>query len=245
VIIVGLIGERLKSLRSKKGLKQQDIADILGIQRGSYGNYENDSRIPSIDQLVKLSDLFEVSLDYLVKGEYSIPNYTIQDEIIRMVPVIKSIAEAQDLDKNVHYLSPAIIPYDKPDQYFYFDIVEDHMVSSRIEKGDRILFHKQCCIESGQIGLFLVKGSYIVLGSIEQYSDISIVKPVNGSYKVLIFDNKTKNDLKVLGQALYGNYDLSLVESCNCDIKEMDHTPKERDEHDPLEERFNSVLDGI
>jgi repressor LexA len=242
---MGLIGERLKYLRNKKGLKQQDVARILGIQRGSYGNYENDSRIPSIDQLVKLSDLFEVPLDYLVKGEYSTPNYTIQDEIIRMVPVIKTLAEVQDIDRNLRYLSPAIIPFDKPDQYFYFDIEEDHMVNSRIEKGDRILFHKQCSIENGQIGLFLIEESYIVLGSIQQYGDIDVVKPINGSYKVLIFDNRSKTGLKVLGQAVYGNYNLSLVESSNCDIIEMDHTPKERDEHDPFEERFKSVLDSI
>ena len=61
--------EKLKMLRKKKGLTQQEIADEIGINRGSYSNWEKGKREPSFENLVKLADLFDVSLDWLFGRE--------------------------------------------------------------------------------------------------------------------------------------------------------------------------------
>lgn len=54
---------RLVQLRKKRGLTQQQIADEIGVNRGSYSNWEKGKREPSFENLVKLADLLEVSLD--------------------------------------------------------------------------------------------------------------------------------------------------------------------------------------
>ena len=61
--------EKLKVLRKKKGLTQQQIADEIGVNRGSYSNWEKGKREPSFENLVKLADLLEVSLDSLFGRE--------------------------------------------------------------------------------------------------------------------------------------------------------------------------------
>lgn len=61
--------ERLKELRLKKGLTQQQIADEIGVNRGSYSNWEKGKREPSFENLIKLADLLEVSLDWLFGRE--------------------------------------------------------------------------------------------------------------------------------------------------------------------------------
>ena len=61
--------KRLKELRLKKGLKQQELAEILGISQKSYSHWETQKTEPSYENLVKLADLFEVSLDWLFGRE--------------------------------------------------------------------------------------------------------------------------------------------------------------------------------
>ncbi len=58
--------QRLKSLRIKKKLRQQDLADILGITVSAYGNYELGQREPDIATIIKLAEFFNVSVDYLL-----------------------------------------------------------------------------------------------------------------------------------------------------------------------------------
>lgn len=59
-------GERLKELRKKSGYTQAEAAEALGIPRGSYANYETSNRAPSRDVIIKISELFCVSTDYLL-----------------------------------------------------------------------------------------------------------------------------------------------------------------------------------
>lgn len=57
---------RLFELRTEKGLSQREIAKILQISQGTYNNWENEKTQPSIEQLISLSKLFAVSVDYLI-----------------------------------------------------------------------------------------------------------------------------------------------------------------------------------
>lgn len=61
--------QRLKELRLKRGLTQQEIADLVHVNRVTYTNWEKGKREPSFENLVKLADLFEVSLDWLFGRE--------------------------------------------------------------------------------------------------------------------------------------------------------------------------------
>lgn len=60
-----IFSERLKTLRKEKKLTQKELAEQIGIKRNSYSDWENNKTSPSFENLVKLADLFEVSLDWL------------------------------------------------------------------------------------------------------------------------------------------------------------------------------------
>lgn len=62
------LSNRLKILRTKKGLKQKDVANILGITASAYGFYEQGKRTPTIEVLLFLSKYYKVSLDWLISG---------------------------------------------------------------------------------------------------------------------------------------------------------------------------------
>ena len=63
------LGETIYRLRTGKNLSQGDLAEKLGISRQSISKWENNIAIPDLEKIIKLSEIFEVSLDELVKGE--------------------------------------------------------------------------------------------------------------------------------------------------------------------------------
>ncbi len=66
-----IFAKRLKELRREKSLSQVKVAKMLGITQQSYARYEADTSEPSFTMLVVISELFEVSCDYLLgKTEY-------------------------------------------------------------------------------------------------------------------------------------------------------------------------------
>ena len=62
-------GKRLKSLRIKNDLSQQEIADRLNLNRSTYARYELDQTQPDFDTLQKIADFYDVSIDFLLGRE--------------------------------------------------------------------------------------------------------------------------------------------------------------------------------
>ena len=60
------IGERIKELRKRKHWTQDELAHLLEVAPSSVGSYERGSRQPSIENLIRMSKYFNVSLDYLL-----------------------------------------------------------------------------------------------------------------------------------------------------------------------------------
>ena len=61
-----IYGARLKSLRKRENITQNDLAAKLNVTKGTVSTWETDNRKPSFDKLVEICTLFDVSLDYLL-----------------------------------------------------------------------------------------------------------------------------------------------------------------------------------
>lgn len=61
-----LMGQRIKSLRKSNNLTQQELGKLLNVTKVSVCCYERGTRVPALDTLLDLSDIFHVSLDYFV-----------------------------------------------------------------------------------------------------------------------------------------------------------------------------------
>lgn len=66
-----MIGENLKNVRKKHKLTQQDIANVLGIDRSTYTFYETGKTSPSISTVYKLAEIYNVTVGYLLGVEES------------------------------------------------------------------------------------------------------------------------------------------------------------------------------
>ena len=63
------IGKRIAALRREKGLKQEDVAQTLGVSSQAVSKWENDQSCPDISLLPKLAKLLGVTVDVLLSGE--------------------------------------------------------------------------------------------------------------------------------------------------------------------------------
>lgn len=65
------IGYKLKKARNEKGITQEQAAEYLGVSRQTISNWENNKSYPDIISVIKMSDLYSISLDLLLKEEKS------------------------------------------------------------------------------------------------------------------------------------------------------------------------------
>lgn len=63
------LGQRIKQLRIENNLSQEALAYLLHVERSTIAGYETKGRLPDITILIKMAEIFHVSLDYLV-GRY-------------------------------------------------------------------------------------------------------------------------------------------------------------------------------
>ena len=62
------IGDKLKNARLKKSMTHEEVAEKLFVSRQSISNWENNKTYPDIGNVIALSDLYQISLDELLKG---------------------------------------------------------------------------------------------------------------------------------------------------------------------------------
>lgn len=63
------IGKKLKEVRIHSGLTQETVAEKINVSRQTISNWENEKSYPDINSIIKLSDLYSISLDELLKGD--------------------------------------------------------------------------------------------------------------------------------------------------------------------------------
>ena len=76
------LGNQIKKHRQKTQLSQEELANRVYVSRQTISNWENDKSYPDVNSLVLLSEIFQVSLDTLVKGDIDIMKEVIQKEEI-------------------------------------------------------------------------------------------------------------------------------------------------------------------
>ncbi|MGN0831409.1 MAG: helix-turn-helix domain-containing protein [Candidatus Ornithospirochaeta sp.] len=77
------LGERTRDERKKRGLSQEELADILNVSRQAITKWETDRGIPDIANLIRISEEFEISLDELIKGDNSVKRKIIYDNSMK------------------------------------------------------------------------------------------------------------------------------------------------------------------
>lgn len=85
-----------------KKLTQEQVAELLGVSRQTISNWENEKSYPDIISVIKMSECYDVSLDYLLKGEQKMKSY--YDYLAESTNVVKSNANRNKIITILSYL---------------------------------------------------------------------------------------------------------------------------------------------
>ncbi|MGF3112557.1 helix-turn-helix domain-containing protein [Facklamia sp. P9177] len=69
------LGQQLKTARLHANLTQEEVAEKIGVTRQSVSNWENEKNYPDIRSVIDLSNLYQISLDQLMKGDEKLINH--------------------------------------------------------------------------------------------------------------------------------------------------------------------------
>lgn len=93
-----ILGYRLRELRKENNMSQDELGKLLGVTKVSISGYENGNRIPSLDVLNQILDVFGVSADYLMGRELNV--VCEDDENIRISLSISDIEIIREIRTN-------------------------------------------------------------------------------------------------------------------------------------------------
>ena len=99
------VGERLKRIRLEHNITQKQIADYLGFKQGQIAKLESNERTLKSDSLIKLSNLYRCSPEYIILGigEYSKTNLAFRSNEKNLS--LEDIAEMNRIIDNLEFLS--------------------------------------------------------------------------------------------------------------------------------------------
>ena len=117
------IADRIQTLRKSKGMSQEELADAAGVSRQAVSKWESEQSIPDIDKIVTLSEIFDVTTDYLLKGIEPVEvkdHKTMADVIDQKVLTEKNGKRAKSILKWVLIIFGAILAIDAISMLIYF-----------------------------------------------------------------------------------------------------------------------------
>ena len=174
---------RLKELRTQRHMLQKDVAQRLGIDRTTYAKYESGASEPNHETLLKLSELFDVSADYLLGREMS-RNVSPASHALR-VPVLGVIQAGVPIDAIEDILDWEEVPASWAGggrEYFGLRVKGDSMYPKYLE-GDTVILRKQPTCDSGDDCAVLVNGDAATLKQVFLREDGAVeLRPVNPTY---------------------------------------------------------------
>lgn len=75
------LGQKLKEIRKRFGLSQEQLAEIMNVSRQAITKWENDGGLPDVTNLQELSKVFGITVDYLLNDQNGLPSLSMRKEL--------------------------------------------------------------------------------------------------------------------------------------------------------------------
>ncbi len=114
------LADRIQQLRKIRGISQEELADRIGVSRQAVSKWESGQTSPDLEKIVLLSDYFEVTTDYLLKGVLPTPAQTGPDQTVsvqsvpaQIVPDVQIFTMAGSALNLIGLIAAAMIWYER------------------------------------------------------------------------------------------------------------------------------------
>ena len=210
---------RLKDLRRARGISQEELGNLLGVQKAAVCKYEV-GRVPlPHDMIVKLCDFFDVTADYLIgreqggmvsplfKKSASLPSTFRPVENAVGIPLVGRVHAGLPIlaDENIAEYIPVPASDVVAGEYFYMEVEGDCMIGEFIPEGALVLVRLQPSVENGQIAVVRIDDE-VLLRKVKLIGDSMMLIPANTRYEPMIVN---RNSAEVIGRVIEARIRLS------------------------------------
>lgn len=187
---------RLKELRKKHGLSQEELGSILGVQKAAVCKYET-GRVPLPHEvLVTLCDHFDVTADFLLGRELVTPLFKQYGGVSATfrgiaesvgVPLVGRVHAGLPIlaDENITEYIPVPVDDVVAGEYFYMEVEGDCMTGEFIPEGALVLVRMQPQVENGRIAVIRLEDE-VLLRKVKFMGDSLMLIPANTHYEPMI-----------------------------------------------------------
>ncbi|MCR5611026.1 MAG: helix-turn-helix domain-containing protein [Clostridiales bacterium] len=199
---------RLKELRLKMGITQDELGRMLGVQKAAVSKYENEKIGIPAGVLEKLMDIFKVSADHLLcrDADGGIPAMMrcriresgMGDAV--MIPMVGMVHAGEPMlaEENITDYIPVASGEVSNGDYFFMEVVGDCMTGDFIAEGASVLVKKGDQLRDGQI--YVVRlGDEVLLRRVKRIRKSLALIPSNPAYDPMIV---TDGDLEIIGRVV-------------------------------------------
>ena len=193
-------GKRIKQLREKMGLTQENVAKRIGVATQTIFKYEKEivTNIP-LENIQKLADIFGISPAELMGWNNSFDLIPVR---LRNLPLIGDIACGKPITAEQSYDGYTTADSDmKVD--FALRCKGDSMINARIYDGDIVFIREQDMVQNGEIAAVVI-GDEATLKRVYYYPEDNkmVLSAENSAYAPLVFQGDELEDIRIIGKAI-------------------------------------------
>lgn len=195
---------RLKEVRKKAKMNQTDLSKLLGVTQATLSGWENEKFEIDNGSLIKCSEIFNVSVDYLLGREPQDTAISTRKKGIK-IPVLGRVQAGIPVEAIEEILDYEEITEEMASQgeFFGLKIRGDSMLPRMVE-GDVIIVRKQSNVDSGDIAVVLVNGNDATVKKIRKTESGIELVPLNPSFDIKYYSNAEIENLPItiIGKAV-------------------------------------------
>lgn len=183
------LANNMTILRIKKKYTQKELADKLNVSKGTITSYENGTRVPPIEKLEQLAQIFEIDISLFFKS--NIENFKPIHH--SRIPILSHISILNEIFKENEILDFLELPSKIPTKCDFATYVEGNSMEPKISDGDIICIKKESILRNKEIGIFILNNQiFIRKVKIDPFRNQIFLVPFNKNYEPMSLKENDK-----------------------------------------------------
>ena len=191
---------RLKQLRNSRGITQDELGRMLGVQKAAICKYENGRVNMPNSVIMRLVEIFQVSADYLLGTDEVVPLLKSSSAKLSSSSMPHTPAIGVPLVGFVHAGLPMLVSANEVSsgECFFMQVEGDCMTGDHIVEGSLVLVRK--CVEADNNCIGVVRiGDEVLLRHIQRFGKQLALTPSNPAYNTMIV---SEGDVQIIGKVI-------------------------------------------
>ena len=193
------LGDRMRILRSGRGLTQQAVAEALGVSRSAVAMWEKNEREPNLETLAALAKLLNVPMTALVEREERPLPENVRPARYRRIPLLGAIAAGEPIFAGEEH--ETYVDVGGSVQADFALEVQGESMEPVYKDGDVVYIRSQSDVSDGQVAAVVIDDSATLKRVYHLPIGVQLM-PINPAFAPMLFTAQNSNSVRILGLAV-------------------------------------------